>query len=298
MEAFLYQAVQYDKENGFTTWLDLFKKKIANVSSEINTLFDNTISKMNDTQWKEIWKDENGWNNFIEKNKIADEDFKDFLGTVGDAKFDIQDYQQYLIQSGKSTSAFTAFTKKAGTALKSLGAEMGSMAINWLIGKAIDIVVTGIDNWIHRAEKARERTSELFDEFKEMNNTLADHKKTVSELADRYDELSKGVNLSTNANSFLSTEEYEEFLDINEQLANSFPELVKGIDENGNSILTLGTKGITAKKQLEELLQTEEDLNNFRIAQGLDEAFKGVYTYIEAANEATAEFRRFYFRFR
>lgn len=120
-----------------------------------------------------------------------------------------------------------------------------------------------------------------------MNDTLADHKKTVSELADRYDELSKGVNLSTNKNVSLSTEEYEEFLDINEQMAQSFPELAKGIDENGNSILTLGTKGITAKEQLEELLQTEEDLNNFRIAQGLEEAFKGVYTYVEDANEAT-----------
>ena len=136
-------------------------------------------------------------------------------------------------------------------------------------------------------ESARERTSELLDEFNQMNDTLADHKKTVSDLADRYTELSKGVNLSTNKNVSLSTEEYDEFLNINEQLATSFPELAKGIDENGNSILTLGTKGITAKEQLEELLQTEEDLNNFRVAQGLEEAFKGVYTYVEDANKAT-----------
>ena len=151
----------------------------------------------------------------------------------------------------------------------------------------MQLAATAIDNYIHRVEKARERTDELLDEFKDMNNTLADHRQVVADLADRYDELSKGVNLSTNNNVSLSTEEYEEFLDINEQLANSFPELAKGIDENGNSILTLGTKGITAKEQLEELLQTEEDLNNFRIAQGLEEAFKGVYTYVEDANEAT-----------
>lgn len=144
-----------------------------------------------------------------------------------------------------------------------------------------------MDNYVHRVEKARERSDELFDEFKSMNDTLADHRKTVSELAARYDELSKGVNLSTNDNVSLSTEEYEEFLDINEQLAQSFPELAKGIDENGNSILTLGTKGITAKEELEELLQTEEDLNNFRIAQEIGDAFKGVYTYVEEANEAT-----------
>lgn len=155
------------------------------------------------------------------------------------------------------------------------------------VSVALQAIVKGLDNYIHRVEKARERTEELFNEFKEMNETLAEHKKTVAELADRYDELSKGVNLSTNENVSLSTEEYEEFLSINEQLADSFPELAKGIDKNGNSILTLGTKGITAKEQLEELLKAEEDLNNFKIAQDLEDAFKGVYTYIEEANEAT-----------
>ncbi|WWR16839.1 hypothetical protein V1224_05245 [Lachnospiraceae bacterium JLR.KK008] len=152
---------------------------------------------------------------------------------------------------------------------------------------AIQGLAKVLDNYIHKVEKARERTTELFSEFKQRNDTLADHRKTVSELAGRYEELSKGVNLSDNENRSLSTEDYEEFLNINERLASSFPELAKGIDENGNSILALGTKGITAKEQLEDLLQTEEDLNNFRTAQGLEETFEGVYTYVEEANEAT-----------
>ena len=64
------------------------------------------------------------------------------------------------------------------------------------------------------------------------------------------------------------------------------------IDDNGNAILTLGTKGITAKEQLQELLDTEENLNNFKISQGLGEAFKGVYTYIEDANKAQEELNK------
>lgn len=192
-----------------------------------------------------------------------------------------------------STEGLSAYLKKSGNMFNfaAIKATLLNTALNAGIFLVASLAIQGIakalDNYIHRVEKARERTDELFDEFKQMNDTLADHKKTVSELADRYDELSKGVNLSTNDNVSLSTEEYEEFLDINEQLAQSFPELAKGIDENGNSILTLGTKGITAKEELEELLQTEEDLNNFRIAQGLEDAFKGVYTYVEDANKAT-----------
>ena len=192
-----------------------------------------------------------------------------------------------------SVESLTAAQKSSTLAAKAHSAALkvvsiaGNMILFTVIAKGIQLATKAIDDYIHRVERSRERTEELLSEFKKMNDTLADHKKTVSELADRYDELSKGVSLSTNDNVSLSTEEYEEFLDINEQLAQSFPELAKGIDENGNSILTLGTKGITAKEQLEELLQTEEDLNNFRIAQGLEDAFKGVYTYVEDANKAT-----------
>lgn len=219
---------------------------------------------------------------------------------IGSSDSIILDYAQTLKDTDgnidlttASTEGLSAYLEKSGNMFNfaAIKATLLNTALNAGIFLVASVAIQGIakalDNYIHRVEKARERTDELFDEFKQMNDTLADHRKTVSELTDRYDELSKGVNLSNNDNLSLSTDEYEEFLDINEQLANSFPELAKGIDENGNSILTLGTKGITAKEQLEELLQTEQDLNNFRIAQGLEDAFQGVYTYVEDANEAT-----------
>ena len=187
-------------------------------------------------------------------------------------------FEGLRITIGKAAASLWAFltTTPTGWATLIIGAFAGAA---FAVKKYNDSITKAKEN-------ARERTAELFDEFKEMNDTLADHKKTVAELADRYDELSKGVNLSNNKNISLSSDDYEEFLNINEQLADSFPELTKGIDDNGNSILTLGTKGITAREELEDLLKTEEDLNNFRIAQGLADAFKGVYTYIEDADKA------------
>lgn len=156
---------------------------------------------------------------------------------------------------------------------------------------AVQKLYEALDSYIHRTEKARERTEELFDEFRQMDKVLADHRKTVTELAGRYDTLSEGVDLSDNANISLSTDEYKEFLHINEQLADAFPELTDGIDENGNSILRLGIESITAKEKLEELLQIEEDLNNFRVGQGLGEAFEGVYTYVKEAEEASSKLK-------
>ncbi len=164
--------------------------------------------------------------------------------------------------------AFTGLRIEMGKALASLKVFLTTNPLGWLtiIGGAIAAVAVGINLYEDSVEKARkkarERTDELFDEFQQQKEQLAGHKKTVAELAARYDELAKGVNLSDNRNVSLSTGEYEEFLNISERLADSFPELSKGIDENGNSILTLGTKGRTAKEQLEDLLRTEEDLNN------------------------------------
>ena len=164
--------------------------------------------------------------------------------------------------------AFTGLRIEMGKALASLKVFLTNNPLGWLtmIGGAIAAVAVGINLYEDSVEKARkkarERTDELFDEFQQQKEQLAGHKKTVAELAARYDELAKGVNLSDNRNVSLSTGEYEEFLNISERLADSFPELSKGIDENGNSILTLGTKGRTAKEQLEDLLRTEEDLNN------------------------------------
>ena len=52
---FLYQAVQYDKENGFSTWLSELKKDAVNVSGEVKTLFEDVIPDKNDNKsWLEI----------------------------------------------------------------------------------------------------------------------------------------------------------------------------------------------------------------------------------------------------
>lgn len=214
MEVFSrYMAVQYDKEKGFTTWLDSLKKEIANVSSEINTLFDDTISKMSQKQWDEIFEDENGWDNFIAKNQIADENFKEFLSTVEKSKFTLEDYQQWLIQNGKATSTFTSFTQKAGTALKTLGAAMASMAINWAISEIISFAIKSFDNLANSAEHCKERVDSLMDSYKSAMDTANSNAKTVESIADRYEELSKGVN-NLGENVSLTTDEGNAIISI------------------------------------------------------------------------------------
>ncbi len=204
---------------------------------------------------------ENGainWDSLSKSIGITDTRLRSYLetlddgnGNINNTSASIEGMSEYLKKSGQGFDFAAIKATLLNTALNAGAFLFASLVIQGM--------ANALDHYIHRTEIARARTDEISSAFKQTNDTLAEHKKTASELADRYDELSKGINRSTNSNVSLSTEEYEEFLDINEKLADSFPELAKGIDDNGNSILTLGTKGITAKEQLEELLQAEED---------------------------------------
>ncbi len=265
---------------------NIFNKFKVDLDSYIDVIkkfsqldFEDSIYKLNDgkANWNAIAKAIEGCDDTaLSYFKTLDNG----NGTINNQAASIEGLSKHLQKAGNGFSAAALKTTLLNSALNA--------GIFLAASFAIQAIATGIDNYIHRVENARERTAELFDEFIQRNDILSAHKKVVADSADRYTQLSQGVDLSTNENRSLSTREYEEFLAINRQLAESFPGLTKGIDENGNAILSLGTKGMTAREHLEELLRTEEDLSNFKTAQGLEESFTGVYTYIEEAAQASA----------
>lgn len=178
-----------------------------------------------------------------------------------------------------------------------------NMVVNGFIGLAASLgvqlalwgatkIIQGIDDYIHRTERMVELTQDLKQQFEEMDDTLADHAKTVSEVADRYEELLAGVNPDNNQNMSLSTEDYEEFLETNEQLAEIFPNLRTRIDENGNAILDLGRNGGIVADQLQEMLDAEEASNNLEISQNIGDYFAGVAVQIDQAREAMEGFQQ------
>lgn len=77
---------------------------------------------------------------FIKDNELADKSLIEFLsGAESYGKKNLANYQQYLKDTGKATSTFANYTKKAGSVLKTFGAAFGSMFISWAIGKVIDV---------------------------------------------------------------------------------------------------------------------------------------------------------------
>ena len=105
----------------------------------------------------------------------------------------MQDYQEWMINSGKATFSFSSIAKKAGSLIKGFGAALGSMGINWAIGEIIGFAANAIDDYIHRAERikeAAEQSKSAIDSIKSNFNSL---KSTVNDSSQRFAELAQGV---------------------------------------------------------------------------------------------------------
>lgn len=148
------------------------------------------------------------------------------------------------VKVGKALGSLV--TKGAKTALKGLAGTVASAFTGILGGLIANFAIDGLfkgiewllDNTVNKAKKAAEAVEAMNEKFAETKSTLNNSKQVVSEYGDLYAELSKGVNTKTNENIGLSTDEYSQYLDIVNQISQTFPELVSGYDAQGNAILT------------------------------------------------------------
>ena len=125
-------AVRWDSKNGLATWLDTSKVKIPEITKEVSGLFEE-INKGSLIIGKKT-----DFNNWFDKRGIKDnrEELEKFLKGYKGTGDIATAYQSHMKQSASATTLFSRATKAAGTAIKSVGATMGSMAVMWAIGEA------------------------------------------------------------------------------------------------------------------------------------------------------------------
>lgn len=219
---------------------------------------------------------------------IADESFKKFLqttaesGTVYNTSAEaLKGYESFLQSSGRSAAIAATKTKALSFAMKavsSVGWMMLITGVTKLIGvgfKALDKYVLNRDKYEAEAlEKMSEKAQDAQSKIKSLQSEIKQNADTVDQAGKKYAELAQGVNQLTGKNISLSDDEYKEFLDVSNQLAEVFPQLTKGYDDNGNAILDLqgNVDGITGK--LKGLLEIEQQLAQQEINKNIDTYFE------------------------
>lgn len=228
---------------------------------------------------------------YYEEMKNTGKTFKTIVSDSGDASKSVKLFAENVdtatmtekefstvVQAGNVQIQTTGVISKAAAIgvklLKSALFSIAAIGITLVISKIIQSII----DFSQRVEKAKEEIVQIQDKIKGLNQTLTNHKKRIDEISKSYDKLAKGVNLDTLENLSLSDEDYEEFISLNNELAEMFPNIVKNIDDQGNAILNLGNNGTIAAEGLRELLEEEERINNQKIAENLPQYLKDFKT--------------------
>lgn len=150
-----------------------------------------------------------------------------------------------------------------------------SIAVTWAINKAIE----GIYNAFHASEIKIEKGQEAQKLIQEAQSQYDEKAEAVESSGETYAKLREKVGVN-NQNIGLTTDEYSQFIAINNQLADMFPSLVSGYDAQGNAILSLGSSADKTSDKLQNLLEQEKNLTNFKTSENLQTAFEGTMEQI------------------
>lgn len=175
-------------------------------------------------------------------------------------------------------------TFSLSSAVKGLGQNIKMAVMNNPVAVAV-MTVSAIAGVVKAIKKHKQAQEEAFEsakknaedaqsKIKSLQSEIKQNADTVDEAGKKYAELAQGVNQLTGKNISLSDDEYKEFLDVSNQLAEVFPQLTKGYDDNGNAILDLqgNVDGITGK--LKDLLEIEQQLAQQEVNKNIDTYFE------------------------
>lgn len=163
-----------------------------------------------------------------------------YLQNLNGAKASMGGYIASLVGAKVASFALQAATVAMNAAL--------TMGISFLISAGI----SAIQKWINAKEELAEKVDEVTSKFKEQHTELVKNKSSFEAQATRYSQLAKGVN-EVGENVSLTVDEYAEYQDIVNSIADQVPSLIQGYDAQGNAILNY-------KGNVEELTAAYEDL--------------------------------------
>lgn len=170
---------------------------------------------------------------------------------------------------------YSAATVAADGSLKTLDATtksfMATNPVGWILAivSVVMTLVTVLGSLINTTKKTAEAAKEVMTEYQNATKTLKDHHKTIQDIRKDYAELADGVDALGN-NVSLTSEEYERYNEIANQIADMFPDMVTGYTEEGNAIINLKGDVEALTKAYEEEARAARDA----ILIGQNDVFK------------------------
>ena len=226
----------------------------------------------NQSSWQDYFnglKEGEKWQTkFVQENDLTKVSLDDVKNAQNAAKQSAIDYNNGLKQ-------MTIGAKAANFALGALKNVL-NVAVSYLVSWGISKLIQTITDHIHRAEKAVKKMGEAIQKVNSVQKEYSSNAKSLSEIEDRFVELSKGVN-SFSENMKLSENEYQEYLNLSAKLADLSPDMIYGYNSQGEALLKIGDNAIETKEKLEELRKEQEKQKNQEIIDNGNDIAEGLY---------------------
>lgn len=165
-------------------------------------------------------------NGLPEKSKAASSAMDYFKKSQAEAGEEIIDTSTTMEKLKSGLSSF-------GQTAKAVAVDVGT---NFLISAGLQATAAGIDYVVNKQSNTIKAGSEVLSDYQNINQQMSESTSWVKTNAERYEELSKGVN-NLGQNLSLTSADYEEYQQLSSQIAQQFPELVTGYDSLGKPII-------------------------------------------------------------
>jgi hypothetical protein len=198
---------------------------------------------------------------------------------------DYAESESLLSKNAKSMSGtFSGIKSKLsslGSSLKNIAAGIGNMLIVQAVMSAISFGFEALDNYTNRAENNLSDLEKIATEINDKKDAYTSHSASVNKIKNEYYELADGVN-SYGENISLTSTQYERYIELSNEIAQMYPDLVESYDTQGNAILKCKdnvealNKAMTDEKNAyyETIVSKEQDtfgkaLENIATNQGI-----------------------------
>lgn len=216
---------------------------------------------------------------------------EDFISAVSSSNSVMGHYLSGLQGGQANMKGYT--TALIGAKVQTIALSVASTALNAAItmgvGLAIQGLITLADKLIVTSDEAIQMGEDAKNAISEINTSTEDASNVVATATDRFAELARGVNLVNGENISLSNEDYNEFLSISNDLAETFPTLTRIYDENGNAIVQLNGDAETINRTLQTLLKTEQQIANQQIIEQMPNLYTGIKEQSDIYNDRLKE---------
>ena len=182
---------------------------------------------------------------------------KSLLGTSEKVKKLAEEGSSADIRVSKFADTFDK-TSKSLSGFSKLASAAANIFTTFLISEGINLIIKGVQTLEGKNEKLVQSAQEVSDAYKDAQSSYSSNIKTLDSVAEEYNKLVKGVDSDGN-NISLTSDEYERFQLVMEQIINVSPDIVSSYDAQGNAVLDYKNALQQAREEQEKLNQESID---------------------------------------